>query len=118
MCIPNWNSFASHSWKRGTLKTLTQGAYMTRSTIELLDTELKYLEKIFVEKNNYPKWVTRQVFTQVKFINSSNLSPPTIETIEVAVNENKTVAKKVYVTFTLPRRHRHWFNQIFKKKFR
>ena len=38
-----------------------------------------YLEKIFVEKNNYPKWVIRQIFTKVKFINSSNLSPPTIE---------------------------------------
>ena len=51
----NWNSFASHSWKRETLKALTQRAYMICSTTELLDTELKYLEKVFVEKNNYPK---------------------------------------------------------------
>ena len=51
----NWNSFAPHSWKRGTLKTLTQRAHMICSTTELLDTELKYLEKVFVEKNNYPK---------------------------------------------------------------
>ena len=28
----NWNSFAPHSWKRGTLKTLTQHAYMMSST--------------------------------------------------------------------------------------
>ena len=54
-----------------------------------------------MEKNNYPKWVIRQIFTQVKFINDSNLSPPTIETIEVPANENETVTKKKYVTFTL-----------------
>ena len=42
----NLNSFAPHSWKQGTLKTLTQRAYMICSTTELLDTELKYLEKV------------------------------------------------------------------------
>ena len=74
----DWISSAPHSWKRGTLKTLSQRAYMIFSTTKLLHTELKYLEKVFVEKKNYPKWVIRQVFTQVKFINDSNLSPPTI----------------------------------------
>ena len=34
----NWNLFAPYSSKRGTLKTLTQRAYMICSTIELLDT--------------------------------------------------------------------------------
>ena len=47
-----------------------------------------------MEKSNYPKWVIREVFTRVKFINGSNLSPPTIKTIEVPENENKTVPKK------------------------
>ena len=51
-------------------------------------------QKIFVEKNNYPKWVIRKVFTQVKFINDSNLSPATIDTIGVPANENETVTKK------------------------
>ena len=67
---------------------------MICSTTELLYTELKHLENVFVEKNNYPKLVISQIFTQVKFINNSNLSPPTIETIEVPTNENKTVTKK------------------------
>ena len=71
---------------------------MICSTTELLDTELKHLEKVLVEKNDYPKWVISQIFTQVKFINNSNLSPPTIETIEVPANENKTVTKK-YMLF-------------------
>ena len=84
---------------------------MICSTTELLDTEIKYLDKVFVEKNNYPKWVIREIFTHAKFINGSNLSPPTIEPIEVPANENETLTKK-HVTFTLPRRHTHWFNQI------
>ena len=90
----NWNLLAPHGWKRGTLKTLTQRAYIICSTAELLDTELKYLEKVFVEKNNYLKWVIRQIFTQVKFINDSNSSPLIIETIEVPANENEIVIKK------------------------
>ena len=67
---------------------------MIFSTTELLDTEVKYLEKAFVEKNNYRKWVIRQIFTQVKFINGSNVSLPTIQTIEVPANENEIVANK------------------------
>ena len=40
----------------------TQHAYRISSTTELLGTEIKYeLEKVFVEKNNYPKWVIRVV---------------------------------------------------------
>ena len=68
---------------------------MIWSTIELLETELKYLGKVFVEKKNYPKWVIRQIFTQVKFITGSNLSLPTIETIQVPTNGNATVTKSI-----------------------
>ena len=60
----NWNSFAPHSSKQGTLKTLTQRVYMICSTAELLNTELKHLEKVSVENSNYPKWVIRQGFTK------------------------------------------------------
>ena len=72
----------------------TNSSCIIFSTTELLDTEVKYLEKAFVEKNNYRKWVIRQIFTQVKFINGSNVSLPTIQTIEVPANENEIVAKK------------------------
>ena len=68
---------------------------MISSTTELLATELKHLEKIFVKKNNYPKWVITQILTQSKFVNDSNLSPPTIKTIEVPANGNETVIKNI-----------------------
>ena len=37
-----------------------------------------------------------QIFAQVKFINDSNLSPPTIETIEVPANENIAFFSSIY----------------------
>ena len=67
---------------------------MICSTTELLDTELKDLEKVLMERNNYPKWVIRQIFTQVEFINGSNLLPASIETVAIPANENKTLRKK------------------------
>ena len=67
---------------------------MICSTTELLDTELKDLEKVLMERNNYPKWVIRHIFTQVEFINGSNLLPASIETVAIPANENKTVRKK------------------------
>ena len=54
------------SWKQGTLRTLVQRAYLVCSTETYLKEELTHLEKVFIEKNNYPKNVIKQVFTQVK----------------------------------------------------
>ena len=62
----NWNAFAPVSWKRGTLRTLVQHAYLVGSTETYLKEELTHLEKVFIEKNNYQKYVINQVFTQVK----------------------------------------------------
>ena len=43
----NWNSFASHSWKRETLKAFTQRAFMMFPTTELLDIKLKHFREGF-----------------------------------------------------------------------
>ena len=67
-------------------------------TTELLDTEVKHLDKVFVEKDNYLKWVIRQILTLGKS------STPTIGTIEVPANDNGIVTKKAYVTSTLSSR--------------
>ena len=57
----NWNGFAPPLWKRGTLKTLVERACIICSTDQLLETELKYLEKVFHEKNNYPKYIVKLI---------------------------------------------------------
>ena len=52
----NWNAFAPATWLRGTLKTLVERAYVTCSIDQLLERELKYLDKIFhEEKKEFPK---------------------------------------------------------------
>ena len=61
----NWNAFAPISWKRSTLKTLTERAYLICSTDELRNRELEYIEKVFYENNSYPKYVIKQVLQQI-----------------------------------------------------
>ena len=60
------DAFPPFSWKRGTLRTLVQRAYLVCSAKTNLKKEITHLEKVFIEKNNYPKYVTKQVFTQIK----------------------------------------------------
>ena len=55
----NWNAFARASWKRRMLRTLVQSAYLVCSTETYLKEELTHLEKVFIEKNNYPKYVIK-----------------------------------------------------------
>ena len=53
----NWKSFAPTTWRRGTLKTLSDHAYLICSSIALRKKEIDHLKKVFHEKNYYPKWV-------------------------------------------------------------
>ena len=46
----NWNTFAPATWKRLTLRTLVQRAYLVCSTETYLKKELTHLEKVFIEK--------------------------------------------------------------------
>ena len=57
----NWHSFAPKTWKTGTLKSLLERGILICSTKELLNEELKHLEKVFCEKNHFPKWVIHNV---------------------------------------------------------
>ena len=57
----NWNAFAPATWKRGTSKTVVEQTCVIRSADQLLERELKYLEKVFCEKNNYPKYIVKQI---------------------------------------------------------
>ena len=59
-----WNAFSLDTWKRATLKTLVECAHIVRSIEEFLHKELIYLEKVFHENNNYPKYVIKQILKQ------------------------------------------------------
>ena len=60
----NWNSFCPQSWKRGTLKSLIQRAHLICSTEDLLKTELNHIQKVFLEINDFPLWVIKQIFAE------------------------------------------------------
>ena len=59
----NWNTFAPDTWKRRTLKKLVERAYSVCSTEDFSDKELKCLEKVFHENNNYPKYVIKKILS-------------------------------------------------------
>ena len=62
----NWKSFAPTNWKRDTLKTLVDRAYLICSNIALRKKELDHLKKVFHEKNDYPKRVINLVLNEVE----------------------------------------------------
>ena len=65
----HWDSYAPSSWKRSTLKTLIMKAYHISSKDSYLKLELKYLRKVFHERNEYPHWFTSKVMNEVKMLN-------------------------------------------------
>ena len=82
----NRKSFAPTTWKRGTLKTLVDRAYLICSNIALGKKEIDHLKKVFHEKNDYPKWVINQVLNEaeekrktsvINFCEKSQVSPIT-----------------------------------------
>ena len=49
----NWKSFDPSTWKRGTLKTLADRAYLICSSIALRKKQIDPLKKVFHGKNDY-----------------------------------------------------------------
>ena len=62
----NWHSFAPKTWKTRTLKSLAKRAIFICSTEEVLNEELEHTGKVFREKNNFLKWVIRNLMNEIK----------------------------------------------------
>ena len=65
----HWNSYAPSSWKHSALKTLIMRAYTISYNDNYLKLELKYLRKVFHERNEYPHWFIIKVMNEVKRLN-------------------------------------------------
>ena len=65
----HWDSFAPKNWKRSTLRSILTRAYKICSTKELLDEELKRIEREFIEIDGYPKWIVNQLKEECKLVN-------------------------------------------------
>ena len=68
-----------NTWKRGTLKVLINRIYTLCSTDYHLKEDLRYLEKVFVERNNDPRWLVKQMMKKV-LDKQTNRNVPTATT--------------------------------------
>ena len=103
----NWNAFAPISWKRSTLKTLIERAYLICSTDELRNRELEYIEKVFYENNSYPKYVIKQVLQQISEqhnnkTNGTDNSNNNIDGDNISSMNNESVTLEKQPLFVLP----------------
>ena len=57
----HWDSFAPKNWKRSTLRSILTRPYKICSTKELLEEELKHIEREFIKINRYPEWIVNQL---------------------------------------------------------
>ena len=60
------DAFAPVSWKRGTLRTLVNRAYLVCSNKELLRKELAYLKSVFLKKNGYTLSTIKQLMKEIE----------------------------------------------------
>ena len=89
------NAFASATCKRGTLKALLERAYFIWLADQLLEKKLKYLEKVFREKDNYPKYIVKQILDKAfEEHNGKNATNTTLE---------RSYQKETYITTSLSR---------------
>ena len=88
----HWNSYAPSSWKRNTLKTLIMRTYTISSNDSYLKLELKYLRKVFHERNGYPHWFMTKVMNEVK---RSNIPSEHFQGIDE--NENGVTSKRTLI---------------------
>ena len=65
LCL-HWDAFTPVSWKRGTLRTLVNRAYLVCSNKELLRKELAYLKSVFLKKNGYTLSTIKQLMKEIE----------------------------------------------------
>ena len=70
----NWNSHAPMQWKIGTLKNLVKRSIIICSDQHLLQEELDYLRKVFVEINDYLSNTVESIIENINITNESQTS--------------------------------------------
>ena len=112
----NWNGFAPATWKRGTLKTLVERAYVMCSIDQLLERELKYLEKVFHEKNNCLKYIVKQILDKV--FEEHSRKKATNTTLDEQNETEYTTEKKHMLVLPYQGKRRDFIIKSIKKRFK
>ena len=92
----HWNSFAPFQCKLSTLKTLVYRAYIVFSDNQHLESELRYLRKVFHNFNSYTHWFITKVMNDVKNDLNKQIVPPTPH-IETTDSENNNTRKPMII---------------------
>ena len=89
----NWNSYSPRTWKIGTLKNLVRRAAMICSKAEDFEKEIKHLETVFCETNDYPAIVVKDVIDEERKRQHEMKEPSTtVPTTDDSANEeDKTI---------------------------
>ena len=118
----NWNAFAPMSWKRGTLKTLIERAYLICSTDELQNRELEHIEKVSYENNSYPKYVIKQVLQQISeehnATNGTDNSNNNIDDDNISSMNNATLENQLLLVLPYQGKKGDHILKLFKKGMR
>ena len=111
-----WNTLAQTKWKRGTLKILAERAYVICSTDQLLERELKYLEKVFYKKKKYPKYIVKQILDKV--FEERSWKNATNTTLHEQNETKHTTEKKHMLVLPYQVRKGDFIIKSMKKRFR
>ena len=90
----NWNAHAPNTWKINTLRNLIKRAKTICSTKENFIAETRRLQKVFQERNQYPKRVVENVINKEIETTKTEIKPNNI-----SQNDNNAKTK---VTLTIP----------------
>ena len=97
----NWNSYSPRSWKIGTLRNLIRRAIMICSSNENLEKEIKHLENVFCEINEYPSKVVETIIQEERRKQNLEESTANESTSDNNTDETETstdeVEKEVHV---------------------
>ena len=103
----NSNAFAPIGWKRGTLKTHIERAYLICSTDEPRNRELEHIKNVFYKSNSYPKYVVKQVLQQIyqqhnDETNGTDISNNNIDGDNISSMNNESVTLEKQPLLVLP----------------
>ena len=90
----NWNSFSPRTWKIGTLRNLIRRAMMICSDTDDLETEIKHLERVFCEINEYPTKIVKKIIVEEKERHQEKIQEPSTtpgSNDETTTEDEKTI---------------------------
>ena len=76
---------------------------MISSTINALETEIAFIQKVFIENNDYPSQLVKRIIENERHVNKENNREKDLNDTKVDTQENpKTEVKTSTISLNLP----------------